>query len=320
MKRIKNQKIMLFGFRRNGTTMTFELFRKLGIYTCFYEPFHPQLFQHKDWQGRTDYERNAKNAYTEYSKIFPEVIDYYRPLGAPVYHVRQELEEKYCTDGHIKYLKYLLDSFDNVLLQPVRINCHLNIIYKNLSDYQIKWIWILRDPEGYVSSILKRNRNIFSIEDSFMHRLYCKLFGNTLGDFWSQDKTAEYIICKNKDMYKSLKTEKLYVKLLLTWFHTFKTTIKFLKGLNQNQFAIIKYEDLCKDPTLIMGQIKNWLDLDIEMNNYEWGKTIKQNSIYGVDHENPLWSKNKQKLMNMLNIPLNDWFYYNRTIVPINRS
>ena len=312
----RKQKIMLFGFRRNGTTMAFKLFRNLNTYCCFYEPLHPKLFRHKRSAGISDYEINAKDAYTEYARIYPDILKSYKPLGAPVFPIKQEMDTKCFTNEHLDYLKYLYDSFDAVLLQPVRIHCHLYTFHKKLRDYNIKYIWILRDPEGYVSSLMRRNKHLFKIDNTFIYLFFCKFSGTDLGGLWSQSEAYEYIFQKDRELYDAFRQEKLYVKLMLTWFYYFQSTVNFIKKLDNHEFAIVKYEDLCTNPALIMNKLTKWLDVDHKgCDEWAW---IKKNSLFGIHHDHYLWKRSKDKIMKKLRISKEDLLQFNQTIIPDN--
>jgi len=300
-----SKKIILFGQRRNGTTMTFNLFRQIPDMRCYHEPFHPKLLRGAHWKGPSEIERDAKSVHSDYKTIISKLPEYYFPLGAPVFPVEQELEAEYWSRNHTRYLEYLFSTTTNVLLKAVRVNYHLKRIYSDFPD--VKFIWILRSPEGVVSSLMKRQPGMFDINTTrfhlFAHRYFLKIMNkfhkvafkkeNTTSNyykFWSQAEAADYLVTKIPK-YKKFKNYHLWFKLMLVWYDSVESVESFRQLIPPDQFAVIRYEDICYDPNDIMTRLCDWLKIDSFLTDFRELVYAEPSSIYREEDNRWQWAE-----------------------------
>jgi len=300
--------------------MAFNMFRKIQELRCYYEPFHPKLIKHAFWNGRTEIERDEKQVYHEYKLLEKELNKYFYPIGAPVLPVKQEIDEKYWTQGHSQYLSYLFNTSKNVLIQPVRVNYHLQSMHANFP--RAKFIWILRSPEGVVSSLMQKTSNLFQIRDTPF--LFSNILNNALkiykfigksifknrylhlqqkSGFWSHDLIANYIINHNPK-YRKFKNYPIWFKLMISYYDSVEAVEKARQIIPSENFALIRYEDICHDPNYIMAEICKWIKLDCSKYNFREDAFLKPSSVVRPDDKRWIWANNELNDLIRQNNPL----------------
>jgi hypothetical protein len=278
--------------------MLFKLFRSLSGIKCYYEPFHPRLIPGNLPRYEWEIERNTKSAYTEYKSLIPEIQAHYSPIGAPDFPIQQELDPKYWTEKHSKYLKYLFSTAENVLVQPVRINYHLQKVYSDIPG--IKFIYILRSPEGVVSSLMHKSPEMFEDTKNDLKASVLKTIKKILlkkeitRKYWSQDLVAHYLI-KNKARYFAFKKHPLWFKLMLTWYDSVVEVEKLREKIPPGQFARVRYEDICKDPDKIMGELCEWLKIELPKQSFREMVFTEPGQIVKPQDEKWKWARDEIK-------------------------
>jgi uncharacterized protein (DUF3820 family) len=320
-------KIILFGQRRNGTTMAFQLLRRVSGLRCYYEPLHPKLLNHSQWNGISEIERDEKAVYAEYKTLGARFEKLYCPLGAPVFSIEQEVLQDCWTKKHSRYLKYLLNSSTSVMVQPVRINYHLTRILQDFPEAY--FVWIVRSPEGVVSSLMRRHPRMFEMKgknpfgmvekrvrfmfESFRIPWLSKMIKDpVVGDYWSQDMMAQCLL-KRKDYYSIFKGHPLWFKLMLTWYDSVAAVERFRKALPANQFALIRYESICYDPDNIMDRLCDWLK--IERPKQSFRTMVYSEPSYVFKPQDERWKWAKKEIEKVLMDENSDWKFPAKTTI-----
>ncbi len=243
-------KIILFGLRRSGTTLAFNIFRRNSGLLCFHEPLHPNLVS-KDRLSCLI--RDKKGVYSEYNSIYEELAKRHEGFGAPKYDVIEELIVNNLTGRHLAYLDFLFDCAENVLIQPVRLNYQL---YQLRARYpEASFVWIVRQPEGFINSVLKYRPLLLTYHDACLagsHAIRtCKeniIFRmargwNAFDNPWSQIAAANFIV-QGRPFFRSLITAPTWTKLLALWYDHYRFVTEFINSDPQRCF-VFNYDKAC---------------------------------------------------------------------------
>lgn len=243
-------KIILFGLRRSGTTLAFNLFRRCNELRCYYEPLHPNLVA---TGGASCIENDSKGAFTEYHLIRESLTGLHEGFGAPKYDVAEELVVDNLVPRHLTYLDFLLGSADNVLLQPVRLNYQLNQLHARYPD--ARFVWVLRRPEGFIKSVLAYRRNLLEYHDAGIPGNHatssCKknLVFRTMRGWhafdnpWSQVAAANLMVV-NRPYFRGLESSPTWVKLAALWYDHYLFVTRFIKS-HPASCQVFFYEKAC---------------------------------------------------------------------------
>jgi hypothetical protein len=275
--------IVLFGQRRSGTTLAFELFRRCSGLTCFYEPLHPRLLRHRDWQGEADLDLNPKGAFDEYQPFRGELEKVYAPLGAPVYPVEQELDDRAWTERHSAYLARLAAMTSATLLQPVRANHHLARIREALPE--AFFVWVLRAPQGVVASQLSRPRDLFATG------------GDAPQVGWNQSRAADAVIAR-RPWLGGFRDAPSWLKLMALWYDHLDVVSTFRASIPDERFAVLRYEDLCSDPDSVIGAVCEWVGVNGPASSLS---EVPSPEAGAVDEPaDPRWQEGRERLRRAL--------------------
>ncbi len=277
--------IVMIGQRRSGTTVSFNLFRRIPGLQCYYEPFHPRLIRHNDWMGLPLLEENRKGVFNEYKDVGGDLPQLYTPMGAPVYPVTEELSAESWSPAHSRYMDFLFASHSHVMLKAVRVNYQLHRIAQDFPE--ARFVWILRSAEGVISSLMSKERNLFAYRrrmtpvrnlipvrsderrKRIKHVIRVKILRllsriglreEPIPDSWSQGEMAEAIVAM-RPWYRSLKGAAPWLQLMALWYDIGDAVMAFGKTVGPDRFSIIRYEDLCSDPDSVIGALCGWLGL-----------------------------------------------------------
>lgn len=266
-------KILLFGLRRSGTTLAFNLFRQCEALRCYYEPLHPNLVSAS---GSSCIESDRKGAFSEFRLIYSELEKKHAGFGAPKYDVTEELIQNNLTPRHLEYLDFLFGSHENVLLQPVRLNYQLYQLRARYPD--ARFVWVLRRPEGFIKSVLAyrpsmlnyrdaglpSNRAIANCKKNVVFRLMrgWRAFDNP----WSQVAAANFIV-NSRPFFRELATSPTWLKLLALWYDHYLFVSNFIRA-NSEVCQVFLYDEACKSNTYTKDKIGK-LGLDFEENAFD---------------------------------------------------
>lgn len=244
-------KIILFGLRRSGTTLAFNIFRRNNNLLCFHEPLHPNLIS-KDRVSCLI--NDKKGVYSEYNTIYKDLEKKHEGFGAPRYDIIEELITNNLTNRHIDYLDFLFKCAENVLIQPVRLNYQL---YQLLTHFpQAKFVWIVRQPDGFISSVLNYRPSLLTYHDACLagsraintcrkNFLFRIIRGwNAFENPWSQIAAANFIV-QSRPYFRDLITAPTYIKLLALWYDHYRFVTEFIKS-NPQICYIFNYEKICR--------------------------------------------------------------------------
>ncbi len=243
-------KIILFGLRRSGTTLSFNIFRQCSNLLCFYEPLHPNLVS---TEGVSCINEDKKNVYMEYKPFYAELLKYHEGFGAPKYSVAEELVVNNLTNRHFAYLDFLFARAANVLIQPVRLNYQLHQLQARYPD--ACFVWVIRQPDGFINSVLKYRPDLFGYRDACLPGNYaidsCKknfIFRMMRGwgafdDPWSQIAAANHIVQCRPYLQKFI-TSYTWLKLLALWYDHYWFVMDFIRK-NRDKCFLFSYDKAC---------------------------------------------------------------------------
>lgn len=254
-------KIILFGLRRSGTTLAFNLFRQCRDLRCYYEPLHPNLVSPT---ASSCIDSDRKGAYSEFRLIREELQKQHAGFGAPKYDVLEELVPDNLTPRHLAYLDFLFGSSDHVLLQPVRLNYQLGQLRARYPD--ARFVWVLRRPEGYIKSVLAYRPNMLTYRDAGIpgnmaiesckkNPLFRLMRGwNAFDNPWSQVAAANFIVSA-RPCFRELSGSPTWIKLLALWYDHYLFASAFLKSTPASS-QVFLYEKACESDVYIKEQMQ----------------------------------------------------------------
>jgi hypothetical protein len=239
-------KIILFGLRRSGTTLAFNLFRQCEELRCYYEPLHPQLIP-------SCLQNDKKRVYSEYRLLGDDLFRLHQGFGAPEFDVTEELIPDSLTERHLSYLDFLFQSSEDVLIQPVRVVYQLRQLRQRYPDAQ--FVWVIRQPAGFIHSVLTyrsdlltwrdaglaSNREIRAQKKNLLLRAVKgrKAFENP----WSQVAAANFIV-QNRSVFQGLEESPAWIKLMALWYDHYRHVTEFIQG-NPANCHLLGYENAC---------------------------------------------------------------------------
>lgn len=249
-------KIILFGLRRSGTTLAFEIFRRCQGLRCYYEPMHPNLVAPN---GPSCLEKDRKGVYSEYKLLQDDLPKYHEGFGAPRYDVAEEMVANNLTPRHLRYLDFLFASADNVLLQPVRLNYQLPQLRAHYPDAH--FVWVLRRPDGFINSVLTYRRSLLEYRDagipgskaidSCKKNLVFRMMRGwqAFDNPWAQIAAANSIV-SGRPYFRGLQDEPTWVKLTALWYDHYLFVTRFIKE-NPGSCDVFFYDKACVSPSYI---------------------------------------------------------------------
>ena len=264
-------KIILFGLRRSGTTLAFQIFRSCKELRCFYEPLHPGLVFPEESSCLNN---DKKNVYSEYRLLGEELLSRHEGLGAPVYDVVDELVPNTLTSRHLDYLDFLFESAPDVLIQPVRVTYQLHQLRTHYPD--ARFVWVVRQPEGFIRSVLTYRPDLLTYRDAGLasnraikaqkkNILLRVLKGwNAFDNPWSQIAVANAIV-QREPVFKDLKNVPSWIKLMALWYDHYRVVTGFMGGNSSNCY-MLNYEKACQSDACIK-ELFTSLQLDYSMAN-----------------------------------------------------
>ena len=283
-------KIILFGLRRSGTSLAFNIFRINKKLCCFYEPLHPNLVSKG---GLSCLDRDKKGVYSEYKAVKEELTKQHEGLGAPEYDVVEEFICNNLTNRHFAYLNFLFDFAENVLIQPVRLNYQLYQLRERFPD--AIFVWVVRQPGGFINSVLKYRPSLLTYHDACIagsHAIKnCKknvLFRMTRGwnafdDPWSQIAAANFIV-QSRPFFRGLINAPAWIKLLALWYDHYRFVTEFINS-DAQRFFIFSYDRGCRSEDYIRELMAN-LKLDYpegQFSNLIDNRVIQKQNVSKID-------------------------------------
>lgn len=243
-------KIILFGLRRSGTTLAFNIFRRCEGLRCYYEPMHPNLVVS---QGLSRMETDRKGAFSEYRLIQDELQKHHEGFGAPKYDVAEELLQDNLTPRHLSYLDFLFGSADNVLLQPVRLNYQLHQLRAHYPDAH--FVWVLRRPDGFINSVLAYRRSLLEYRDAGIpgsnaidsckkNLIFRMMRGwHAFDNPWAQIAAANLVVA-SRPYFRDLASSPTWLKLAALWYDHYLFVTDFIRA-NPECSRVFIYEKAC---------------------------------------------------------------------------
>ncbi len=243
-------KIILFGLRRSGTTLAFNIFRRCHDLRCYYEPMHPNLV---DGNGASCIENDRKGAFSEYKLLQEELKHRHAGFGAPRYDVLEELVADNLTPRHLDYLDFLFCSAGKVLLQPVRLNYQLYQLRERYPD--ARFVWVLRRPDGFINSVLAYRDSLLTYKDagipgntaisSFRKNPIFRLMRgwHAFDNPWSQVAAANHIVA-SRPSFRGMESLPTWIKLAALWYDHYLFASKFINA-NRESCHVLSYDKAC---------------------------------------------------------------------------
>lgn len=266
-------KIILFGLRRSGTTLAFNIFRRCHDLRCYYEPMHPNLVEAN---GASCIENDHKGAYSEFKLLEGELKRRHAGFGAPRHDVLEELVANNLNRGHLDYLDYLFGSANNVLLQPVRLNYQLYQLKERYPD--ARFIWVLRRPEGFINSVLAYRDSLLTYKDagipgntaisSFRKNPFFRLMRgwHAFDNPWSQIAAANHIVA-SRPSFRGMASLPTWIKLAALWYDHYLFVSTFIKA-NLGSCHVLSYDKACGSAAYI-EEVMNAIGLQHPKNAFD---------------------------------------------------
>mgnify|MGYP003148361362 CR=1 FL=1 len=278
-------KIFICTLRRSGSTVFWKTFRENTGFTCYDEPFNPGLSalpkEHKK-QVLGEYinliKKDAQLFWKKYCSISPVEEN----------KAQLSIEQK-------DYLKFLLDSAEDVVIDTTRCWNKLSSLKEVLEPYPHVFIHLYRDPIAFTSSHLFPSEiKGWRLNKKFKKEFWTK--GNDY-NYWKMEdvlgKTPgsafESMVMQNLNL--NLSSEQFYrapahVKLRLFSHIANAKMNEEGKNLFANQFMSIGFESFCKHPDLFFNLLNELTNIQSkEMNLTQ----IKQASE-GYKSKDPRWN------------------------------
>lgn len=251
--------IFIVGLRRSGTTAFWETLKQDKRFCCFDDPFNPKLIELP-----LEHQKNVRKEFIDI--VRKDNINFWNSFS-PIYPV-QELE-KDLKPEQIKYLKYLIKSEDNVIIDFTRCNFKLKDLKTEFPEAYL--IHLHRSPAAFVTSHLlpsyssivgkiynTRNRKAFFVKISgFNNWKYEELIGDLKhGPLIS--KCSEEL---DKYRFREINMP-AFCKLSLFWKLNFDYVESVGKELFGNKYMSVKFEEFCLNPNKIIALIYNTIELN----------------------------------------------------------
>lgn len=285
-------KIFICTLRRSGSTVFWKTFRENTNFVCYDEPFNPGLSvlpkEHK------------KQVYVEYINLInkdPRVFwEKYSPITPT--------EENKNTLSHSQkeYLKYLLESSEDVVIDATRCWNKLVSLKEVLSSYPHIFVHLYRDPIAFASSHLLPSE----IKSWRYNRKLKKEFW-TRKNHYNYWKMEEVIGGIPSSAFDSLVIQNLGFNLSSKLFYDAPAHVKLRffsniansrmnkegKKLFKDQFINIDFENFCENPEHFFNRLNelNFVKLDKMSFSH-----IKQASK-GYQISNPNWNCEFSKII-----------------------
>lgn len=259
--------IFMQGMRRSGTTIVFDVLWQDPRLDSYYEPLaaaKANAFGGGSGATSIDYfskvrkERDAF-VYQYPDELSTDLLNYGAPRDSSL-----EFEH-----DHPEFVK---DYIEHLTMQQPRTVVKFTRMYNKLGalheiDKDAKFIQLLRDPRAVVSSYLfgkgQRNKRLYSTEKDFFTR-------KSSYSAWSSFDFSEKIIAlEGLEKFKNCPD---FIRILLIWKHTFRSTYEGAKKYFSGNFLMLKNEDLRSSPVAALERLYDHIDLEPNSHVFNWAK------------------------------------------------
>lgn len=254
--------LLLQGVFRSGTTALFRTLRRDERLRCFYEPLHPNLFDHAR-EARSDQPDHSKSSlYAEYTPLLPR-LDAQFDADAPEWP--RWLGEDDEAPALFAYLQILADADPEPLLQFNRAFWMLPWLAHTFPT--APFVHLVRDPRSVVWSQLTTAsgrvrmdwpllgrllpfssgtpQRVFSEHAYFGAYQLDEYFEAGLKFFDEQSNTLSEAALRRLDTVRGAPP---YVKALAVWGAQVEVCQRHAQSAFGDRALLLRYEDFCESP------------------------------------------------------------------------
>jgi len=245
--------IFIVGMRRSGTTIFWKTFRQDKRFVCYDEPFNSLLYELPA--------ENEKGTRTEFIKLYKGDAVKFRSLFSPI-SVEEELQSG-LTLRQQAYLKWLLQTGENVVCDFVRCNFKIQALYE--VDPSAFLIHLYRSPAAVVSSHLLPSGGEERWQRRIANILRKKTFWTRKSWYnsWHFEDIIDRVSRAHFEKYllemglnpKVVTSLPAVGKLLAFWKVNFETVERDGKRYFRDRFLSISFENFCSNSQKIMESI-----------------------------------------------------------------
>lgn len=236
-----NEKIIILGFGRSGTTWISDIISKMCGGLILFEPFHPEVYA----QAKEACYHNGQNV-----GLVKDILRHTRKLE------KKKILNKWLLRNHLAqnlndvndyFVKDVWDNCDVIGYKSIRQNFLIPELYKNVSS---RIIFIKRDVLSVVASLLRRDH-------------YWKEFGF---DFHKKKFIQETLLSIKypflkatalNELFNSLEEE--YLQMTFLWV---VTHLIVERDLAKFKLPFFKYEDFYLEPYATSKKMRKYLGLE----------------------------------------------------------
>lgn len=272
--------------------------------TCYNEPFNPQIMR----LHNSNFKEGA--FYRDYLDLIDKDGRRFWSLYSPIENI-YELKEGF-SNSHKRYLEYLAESSDCVLIEMTRVHFKLADLKKLFPSAVL--VHVYRPASSFASSVMLPNPHQgmggrFELESvlrvlrrkiaRIMHKArfwsakysgnrwdFDLLMGDSCADAFASLLAGHDIDC---EVFYGMPA---IGRLLAYWKVAFATVEQDGKNLFGEKFISLNFNDFCSDPEKWMQHIYQVAAIESVSPDLSW--VHKANRAY--DHSNKQWSKYASKL------------------------
>jgi hypothetical protein len=251
--------VFIQGMRRSGTSVLYESLRRDPSLRCFYEPLREQSKRARREPEIFEETRALRQRFRDerYPALPLDEFNYGGP-GNPRLELETELPA-HCRE----FFAYLLALSPATAIKETRMYCKIPVLAD--LDSGALLVHIVRDPRAVVASTMfgrrRRHRNRLADPDAFFEAVSER-------GLWSSRPLSEVLLARPE--YRHLRHVPDYLRVLLTWRHTFETTRRDGRRLFGDRYRLVRNEDLREDPAAALDAVYTGLDRPMPAAVAEW--------------------------------------------------
>lgn len=278
-------KLWVLGLRRSGTTILFDALREDAGLRCVYEPLREEAetvgggsgARAEDAFAETRALREAFRA-ERFPRLHPELFNWGGPRS-PELELESELPE------HVSaWLAAVLDSAPRVAVKETRLQHKLGALAG--LDPAAAVVHVVRDPRAVTASMLlgrRRRADLYPDADAFFR-------ARTGRRLWSSRRISEELIRAGRAPGLPADVPD-FLRPLLVWHDAFEATATAGASLFGDRYAIVRLEDLSRDPGEVLARIYSLGDREPPAAVTEWAaRNLRRDPGIHLERD-PRWAR-----------------------------
>lgn len=257
--------IWILGLHHSGTTIFWRAFRKNRRFLCFDEPLTENL-------GAWFPANNDKRTFDEYLRLFGhDPVQFWRAF-TPVTPL-QELDSAF-TPEQIRYLKLLVGSASNVVIDETHVHLHLSAL-AGLADHA-NVVHLYRRASGFVTSHMRPS---WSTDTSLLRRVVRQMRHKyneanfwvrsdilpdmRRGDVIGHHRHSKFGLMLSNAGYDAerIMTAPAVVRLLAYWHYHYHFLEVEGPRLFGDRYRTVRYETFATQPREVMEELYAWVGM-----------------------------------------------------------